>query len=81
MNAFDTPWQYRTNKSGKNIYWYSFPDSILTIPVKFSTIGNDSVKENIEVVFDKLAYPIKIAGKMTDVIPRTKYTANFWYKR
>ena len=81
MNAFDTPWQYRTNKSGKNIYWYSFPDSILTIPVKFSTIGNDSVKENIEVVFDKLAYPIKIEGKMTDVIPRTKYTANFWYKR
>jgi aminopeptidase YwaD len=81
MNAFDTPWQFRTNKSGKNIYWYSFPDSVLTIPVKFSTIGNDSVKENIEVVFDKLAYPIKVEGKMTDVIPRTKYTAKYSYMK
>ncbi len=81
MNAFDTPWQFRTNKSDKDIYWYSFPDTVHIIPVKFSTIGNDSVNENIEVVFDKLAYLIKIEGKMTDVIPRTKYSANFWYKR
>jgi len=79
LNAFDTPHQFRTDKTGKRIDWYSFPDSILTIPVKFSVIGNDSVKEKIEIVFDKLAYPIKVKGEMVYVVPRTKVIQEYSY--
>ncbi len=79
MNAFDTPHQFRTDKTGKRIDWYSFPDSILIIPVKFSFIGNDSVKEKIEIVFDKLAYPIEVKGEMLYVVPRTKVVHEYSY--
>lgn len=80
MNAFDTPRQFRTDQTRKRIDWYSFPDSIITIPVKFSVIGNDSVKEKIEIVFDKLAFPIQVKGEMLYVVPRTKVIHEYSYK-
>ncbi|MBI4810432.1 MAG: M28 family peptidase, partial [Ignavibacteriales bacterium] len=81
LNAFDTPFQFRTNrKKEKRIEWYSFPDSILTIPVRFSVIGSDTVKERIEVTFNKLAYPMEIKGEMINLIPRTKVIARNEYE-
>jgi hypothetical protein len=78
---FDTKLQYRTTKSTKKIEWYSFPDSILDIPVKFIIVGNDSVKEEIKVTFNKLAYPMEFERELTTIIPRTVYTTEYFYKR
>ncbi|MDI6765588.1 MAG: M28 family metallopeptidase [Bacteroidota bacterium] len=80
LNAFSTPLQFRTDEFKRKIEWYSYPDSILSIPVQFSTIGKESVQETIEVVFDKLAYPIEVSGDRTYTIPRTKYVTSFDYE-
>jgi len=47
----------------------------LAIPIRFSTIGFDTVSETIEITFNKLAYPVEIRGNMIDVIPRTKFVS------
>ena len=91
VEGFDTPWMFRDvpdvpsmfkrADNTKRINWYSFPDTVITIPVKFQTISNDSVKEKIEVTFDTLAYPMKFRRELTYFIPRTKYVANWIYKK
>ncbi|MBI5476801.1 MAG: M28 family peptidase [Ignavibacteriales bacterium] len=80
LRAFDTPYQFRTKKDlRKEISWYSFPDTDLVIPVKFSTIGRDTIKENIQIIFNKLAYPVSISGDKYYIIPRTKYLTDYFY--
>jgi hypothetical protein len=74
-----TPWYTRIVKGARMIQWYSFPDSILKIPVSFTTAGIDSVKERIEVTFDRLALPMTVERGMTYVIPRTRYVQTHVY--
>lgn len=80
MQSFETPWKFRTAKSTKRIDWYSFPDSVLEVPVRFQTVGSDSVRETIEVVFDSLADPMSCSGELMYYIPRTTYTSTHVYR-
>jgi hypothetical protein len=80
MNAFDTPFQFRTNrKQEKQISWFSFPDTLLIIPVKFSAASSDTVQEKIEITFNKLVTPMKITGEMIYIVPRTKFISSYLY--
>lgn len=80
MNAFDAPFQFRTTrKQEKQIYWYSFPDSSLVIPVKFSTASADTIQEKIEITFNKLVSPLEIIGEMIYIVPRTKFISSYLY--
>jgi hypothetical protein len=81
LRAFSTDYKFRTTKEGKKIEWYSFPDTVLHIPVSFPVIGNDSVKETIVVTFDSLAYPMKLNGEKMYFLPRTKYTQTWVYRK
>lgn len=81
LTSFGSTWQFKSEPETRTISWYSFPDSNLRIPVEFTTAGNDSVKEHIDVTFDTLACPMKYERSMTYVIPRTKYLQSFVYKR
>jgi len=74
-----TPWYTRVDRGARMIQWYSFPDSILKIPVSFTTAGGDSVRERIEVTFDRLAQPMRVEREMTYVIPRTKFVQTYVY--
>jgi hypothetical protein len=80
VRAFDTRWKFRSTKYNKVIEWYSFPDSFLVIPITFQVVGKDSVREEIDVTFDKLAYPMQCERELTYFVPRTKYTASHLYK-
>jgi hypothetical protein len=79
--AFSTDYKFRTTKEGKKIEWYSFPDTVLHIPVSFPVIGTNNVKEKIVVTFDSLAYPMKLNGEMMYFLPRTKYTQTWVYTK
>ncbi|HEV8538759.1 MAG TPA: M28 family peptidase [Bacteroidota bacterium] len=81
LKSFDTKWQFRNDWGLRSIEFYSFPDSILKIPVKFQITGDDSVKERIEVTFDRLAYPMTVERELTYVIPRTRYSASYVYRK
>jgi hypothetical protein len=74
-----TPWYTRVDKGARTIQWYSFPDSILKIPISFTTAGGDSVRERIEVTFDRLAQPMTVEREMTYVIPRTRFVQTYVY--
>jgi hypothetical protein len=80
LRAFDTPYQFHETRGSSMIEWYSFPDSALTIPVKFSTTGGKAVAERIEVTFDRLADPVSCRGEMVYVIPRTTYSSTRRYE-
>lgn len=60
--------------------WYSFPDSIIHIPIGGAAAASDSLTVNYEVVFDALADPVRCEGDNIYVIPRTTY-AGRWLVR
>ena len=70
LQAFDTPWKFHVDRQQAQVKWYSFPDSDLVIPVNFSLVGKDSVKESVEVEFDRLVYPVKMELDNAYFIPR-----------
>ena len=78
---FETSFKFESEGKTKAIKWYSFPDTMLTVPIKFSVAGTDSVKEHIEVTFNQLASPVRVEGESIYVIPRTRYVGNWVYKR
>jgi hypothetical protein len=73
LRNFSTQWRYRVHDNEDRIEFYSFPDTMLTIPVMFTVVGKDSVKEKIDVIFSTLAYPIDAERDLTYFIPRTSY--------
>lgn len=80
LNAFDTPFQFRTTrKMEKQIYWYSFPEDSVIVPVKFSVASGDTVVEKIEIVFNRLAVPVEISGEMISTVPETKFISKRFY--
>jgi peptidase M28-like protein len=80
LRAFDTPYQFRQDPRKTRIEWYSYPDSTLLIPVRFSTTGTKGVTERIEVTFDRLADPVHAAGEKIYLLPRTTYTSTHRYE-
>jgi len=80
--GFDTPLMFHSSRTGEAIIeWYSFPDTVLHVPVEFSVPAGDSVKEAIEVTFNDLADPMKYTMEKAYFIPRTKYSQNHTYSR
>ena len=76
-----SPWAYqragRFEKESDRVgvfSWYSFPDTLLEIPVTFSLRDTQRVQEKIEVTFDTLAYPMHLAKDLTDFEKRTVVT-------
>lgn len=76
-----SPLKLQTDTSGTRIRWYSFPDSIPTVPVQLTLAGSDSVTENLEVTFAALASPMTVTGESSYLIPRTIYRTSHVYRR
>jgi hypothetical protein len=55
--------------------WYSFPDTILAVPVTISAPVGTKVTESITVTYDTLSYPLRVSGPLTGVAYRTIVTA------
>jgi hypothetical protein len=78
--GFSSSWYSVASRSGRQLKWYSFPDTSLIVPVSFRLAGKDSVRESVEVVFDTLAYPMKIERELTHFLRRTRYTSSHVYR-
>jgi len=79
LQSFYTPYKFSSQKKDKVIEWYSFPDSLINVPVSFEISKCNTVTENIEVTFDRLAYPVKCEGSDIYLISRTVYTSRHVY--
>jgi hypothetical protein len=67
-----SPWAYqpaeKSQKVSDNVKvfsWYSFPDTLIDIPVTFTLGDSQRVSEKIEVTFDTLAYPLRLDKDLT----------------
>lgn len=58
----------------KRFSWYSFPDTNLTIPVRFTLRDSQQVTQEITVQFDSLAYPLRLHREFTNISYRTIVT-------
>ncbi len=57
--------------------WYSFPDTVIHVPVGILPPSGDSLTVSYEVVFDTLADPVRCEGDKIYVIPRTTYAGRW----
>jgi hypothetical protein len=67
-----SPWAYRgsdkhehESDNAKTFSWYSFPDTLIEIPITFTLGDSQRVSEKIEVIFDSLAYPLRLDKDLT----------------
>ncbi|MBI3788309.1 MAG: M28 family peptidase, partial [Ignavibacteriales bacterium] len=68
----ETPLAYSSTSKSVSFYWYSFPDTSLFIPIRFTVIGADSVTESLEATFIEELEPITVEKEMANVIRRTR---------
>jgi hypothetical protein len=62
------------SKTGKALTWYSFPDSILDIPVTLTMQPDQKVVENLTVTYPGLAAPVTLDRNLTMMTLRTVVT-------
>ncbi|MEW6510348.1 MAG: M28 family metallopeptidase [Bacteroidota bacterium] len=60
----------------KTLSWYSFPDTVLEIPVTLTVSDSQRIRESIEVTYDTLAYPVRAQRDLTYFIRRTVVSAS-----
>ncbi len=65
----------RETEMRKVFRWYSFPDTLLRIPVTFTLRDTQRVTERVEVVFDSVAFPIRLQREFTNIEYRTTISA------
>ena len=58
----------------KVLTWYSFPDTLLHIPVTLSCNDSQRVVQTTEVVFDTVAYPLRAEAEDATTVYRTRVT-------
>ena len=78
----DTPWAHRrerkgrgTSEYGTSFSWYSFPDTLLIVPMTFTLQDSQDVAETIEITYDTLTYPMQLNRALTNFSMRTIVTA------
>jgi hypothetical protein len=77
--SFSSDKMYRDISGRKQFDWVSYPDSNLVIPASFTVAAGDTVIEDIEVTYDRLAYPVDVKREETYVVPRTVYYSRRLY--
>jgi hypothetical protein len=75
-----TPLKYTSKKNKLSFSFYSFPDTSVTLPVSFQTVGCDSVTENASVTFSEPFLPITPERENTAFIFRSHFTEETVYK-
>jgi hypothetical protein len=71
MKDAATTFAAATGERSLTLRWYSFPDSELTIPIRFATQRPDSVIETIEATFIEPAIPVTIQKDFSTYFNRT----------
>ncbi|MGH2567001.1 MAG: hypothetical protein ACRDGA_01580, partial [Bacteroidota bacterium] len=51
FSEVSSPLAFSVTEQSINLRWYSFPDTMLTIPLRFTITGGDSIHESIEATF------------------------------
>jgi hypothetical protein len=66
-----TPLKSTSKDGATKIAWYSFPDTALGAPVRFSVAPGDTVREEITVTFDSLIVPVDVTYREANLSKRT----------
>jgi hypothetical protein len=66
-----TPYAANVTDRSLTVRWYSFPDSVLTIPVRFASARPDSVTETVEAVFVQPIVPMTAEKPHASVVTRS----------
>jgi len=69
-----SPFAFASTEHTMTFRWYSFPDTVLTIPLEFSISKNASVTETIEAVFVEPIVPTVLQNEHASTSFRTKMT-------
>ena len=76
----ETPLKYTTRKNKLSFSFYSFPDTAVTLPVSFQSVGCDSITENTSVTFSEPFLPVLPERENTAFIYRSHFVEETVYK-
>ena len=67
----DTPVVWSPEGKSVAMRWYSFPDTLLVVPLKMTVIGSDSLTESITATFVQPIIPVVVKKDQASVNTRT----------
>ena len=71
----DTPVAWSPVGKSVTMRWYSFPDTILVVPLRITVVGSDSLTESIEAKFIEPIIPLTVKKEQASLVTRTTITA------
>lgn len=75
-----TPLLASQTPTSVTVRWYSFPDTMLYLPVSFTLSGADSVREYIEATFVEQAVPVAVWKESASLHTRTVLEKTTWIR-
>jgi len=69
----------RTRGDATAISWYSFPDTLLRVPVSFTVLDGDTMRETIEATFDTLFPSIEVQYRQANIFRRMTWRDSYGY--
>ena len=54
--------------------WYSFPDSVMTIPISFTVSGSEPVVETVSATFKQAIVPVVVKKALSTSVIETEVT-------
>jgi hypothetical protein len=71
MTSASSTYASSNTKRSISIWWESLPDTLLQIPIHFSILKSDSVKEIITAQFTETIEPVHVEKDLVNIIPKT----------
>jgi hypothetical protein len=72
----DTPFAWSPEGQSVVLRWYSFPDTLLVVPLKMTVVGSDSLAESIEATFVQPIIPVVVQKEHASTANRTTVSMN-----
>jgi len=71
----DSPFAWSPEGKSVMLRWYSFPETLLVVPLKMTVVGSDSLTEYIEATFVEQLIPVSARKDLASVRSRTIVTS------
>jgi hypothetical protein len=75
MLDVSSPYVFSMDGSSLTMNWYSFPDTVLVIPISFTLVGSDTVEEIIRATFKEAMTPVSVEKALSTPVLETEVTA------
>ncbi len=76
LESVDSPFAWSPEGKSIRLRWYSFPDTLLVVPLKLTVVGADTLSETVSATFVEQPVPVEVRKEDAKVVYRTSVSGS-----